>query len=149
MPNSSSNENVYYSLADLNDALTKTPYEVPFYYKNSQKSYKIVKSWKSFKKNYSINNKNNGCAEFIRENQPTKMYFDIDFYAEEGDNTMLKNVIEFLIYTIKDIYKIDITEEQLTILEANGISKSKSCYKHSYHIIVNNDRYCLCNKKNK
>ena len=149
MPNSSSNENVYYSLADLNDALTKTPYEVPFYYKNSQKSYKIVKSWKSFKKNYSINNKNNGCAEFIRENQPTKMYFDIDFYAEEGDNTMLKNVIEFLIYTIKDIYKIDITEEQLTILEANGISKSKSCYKHSYHIIVNNDIYFLSNKEHK
>jgi len=103
MPTTSSTDKIYYSLSDLNDALTKTNYDVPFYYKNSQKSYKIVKDWKTFKDTYKSTNKNNGCAEFIRENQPTKMYFDVDYYAEEDDNTMLNNVIEFLEYSINDI----------------------------------------------
>ena len=77
------------------------------------------------------------------------MYFDVDYYAEEGDSTMLNDVKAFLLYSIKDIYKIDITEKDITILEANGISKKKGCYKHSYHFIINNGIFFTNNKENK
>ena len=149
MKSVASSENTYYSLNDLNEYLNITSYENPFWYKNSQKSYKVVKDWNTFKETYKKSDKNNGCAEFIREGQPTKMYFDVDYYAEKGDSEMIDNVEAFLLYAIKDIYKIDCGECDITILEANGISKSKGCYKHSYHIIINNGIYFSNNADHK
>jgi len=142
-----STSNIFYLLSDLNDFMLLNPSY--FYYKNSLKSYKVVKDYPTFKEEYKKTNLNVGCAEFIREKQPTKMYFDIDYYAEKGDNMMLNNVIEFLIYSIKDIYNIVITENQYTIIEACGVSKSKNCYKHSYHIIINNGVFFSDNKEHK
>ncbi len=142
-------QNVFYCLSDLNEFLTNTKLESPFWFKNSLKSYKVVKDFNTFKLSYKKSDKNNGFAEFIRENQPTKMYFDVDYYAEEGDSTMLDDVKAFLLYSIKDIYKIDITEKDITILEANGLSKKKGCYKHSYHFIINNGIFFTNNKEHK
>ncbi len=149
MPSTTNNENVFYSLSDLNEFLANTKLDNPFWYKNSLKSYKVVKNWETFKENYKKSDKNNGCAEFIREGQPTKMYFDVDYYAEKDDTEMIENVEEFLKYAIKDIYKIELNECDITVLEANGISKKKGCFKHSYHFIINNGIFFTNNAEHK